>query len=75
MDVFFKIVGADIIRPSRTFFDVSMLVTSMKDEPRVFWLMLPHSIVDDFLQNQLGAHLKAGDIVIDGGNSFYKDSI
>jgi len=42
---------------------------------RVFWLMLPHTIVDDFLKDQLGPHLKAGDIVIDGGNSFYKDSI
>ena len=43
--------------------------------PRVFWLMLPHTIVDEFLKNQLGEHLKPGDIVIDGGNSFYKDSI
>jgi 6-phosphogluconate dehydrogenase len=37
--------------------------------------MLPHKIVDEFLQNQLNPHLKPGDIIIDGGNSFYKDSI
>jgi 6-phosphogluconate dehydrogenase len=43
--------------------------------PRIFWLMLPHTIVDEFLQSQLGQHLKSGDIVVDGGNSFYKDSI
>ena len=38
--------------------------------------MLPHAIVDEFLfgKEHLGAHLKKGDIVIDGGNSFYKDS-
>lgn len=43
---------------------------------RIFWIMLPHAIVDDFLfgNDHLGPHLKKGDIVIDGGNSFYKDS-
>ena len=48
---------------------------------RIFWIMLPHAIVDDFLFGKpdpviqhLGPHLKKGDIVIDGGNSFYKDS-
>jgi 6-phosphogluconate dehydrogenase len=59
----------------KVFADVGQLVKEIFDEPRVFWLMLPHTIVDDFLQNQLGPHLKSGDIVIDGGNSFYKDSI
>ena len=40
---------------------------------RIFWLMLPHAIVDDFLfgKNHLGPFLKRGDIVVDGGNSFY----
>lgn len=59
----------------KTFAAIDKLVGEFKEEPRVFWLMLPHKIVDDFLQNELGSHLKAGDIVIDGGNSFYKDSI
>ena len=26
---------------------------------RVFWLMLPHELVEEFLQNQLGAYLKS----------------
>ena len=59
----------------KVFADVSELVNSINDGQRVFWLMLPHGIVDEFLQNQLGSHLKSGDIVIDGGNSFYKESI
>ena len=44
---------------------------------RIFWIMLPHAIVDDFIfgKDHLGAHLKKGDIVIDGGNSFYKESM
>jgi 6-phosphogluconate dehydrogenase len=44
---------------------------------RIFWIMLPHAIVDDFLfgKEHLGPHLRKGDIVIDGGNTFYKESI
>ncbi len=48
-----------------------------KKSQRIFWIMLPHAIVDDFLfgKDHLGPHLRRGDIVIDGGNSFYKDSL
>lgn len=59
----------------KTFASVDELLGGMSGSPRVFWLMLPHKIVDEFLEQQLGPHLKSGDIVIDGGNSFYKDSI
>jgi 6-phosphogluconate dehydrogenase len=59
------------------FASIDDLVGHLTESPRIFWLMLPHTTVDDFLFNKelLGAHLKKGDIVIDGGNSFYKDSI
>jgi 6-phosphogluconate dehydrogenase len=42
--------------------------------PRLVWLMVPHEIVDKVLED-LAPHLSRGDTVIDGGNSFYKDSI
>jgi len=42
---------------------------------RIFWLMIPQENVDDFLTGKLSDYLRAGDIIIDGGNSFYKDSI
>ena len=43
--------------------------------PRVVWMMLPAGeIVDEHLQ-QLTALLSPGDIVVDGGNSYYKDDI
>jgi 6-phosphogluconate dehydrogenase len=43
--------------------------------PRVFWLMIPAGApVDDTLQ-RLQATLSPGDVVIDGGNSYYKDSM
>jgi 6-phosphogluconate dehydrogenase len=43
--------------------------------PRVFWLMIPAgSPVDDTIQRLSGV-LSPGDVIIDGGNSNYKDSI
>lgn len=42
--------------------------------PRVVWLMVPSSAVDTVLA-ELTPLLSNGDTVIDGGNSFYKDSI
>jgi len=42
--------------------------------PRAIWLMLPAAVVDDTI-NALAQHLQPGDIVIDGGNSYYVDDI
>src|SRR3989344_6128681 len=42
--------------------------------PRSVWLMVSHAAVDDILK-ELVPHLSWGDTVIDGGNSFYKDSM
>jgi 6-phosphogluconate dehydrogenase len=43
-------------------------------KPRAVWLMVPAAVVDKTL-NDLGSYLEAGDIVIDGGNSYYIDDI
>lgn len=59
----------------KTFSDIGELSQTLKGQPRIFWLMLPQNIVDEFLRDHLGKYLKPSDIVIDGGNSFYKDSI
>src|SRR4051812_3416357 len=52
--------------------EIDAVVAKLKGQ-RIFWIMLPHGIVDDFLfgNEHLGRHLKKGDIVVDGGNSFY----
>ena len=42
--------------------------------PRAVWMMVPAGVVDATLE-QLTPHLAAGDIVIDGGNSYYIDDI
>lgn len=61
----------------KTFGSLDEMCAAMNHKPRIIWLMLPHQTVDDFVFNKdlLGGWLKKGDIVIDGGNSFYKDSI
>jgi len=44
-------------------------------KPRVIWIMLPAgAVVDDYLK-QLKDFLAPGDIVIDGGNTYYRDDI
>ncbi|MEP7136568.1 MAG: phosphogluconate dehydrogenase (NAD(+)-dependent, decarboxylating) [Chloroflexota bacterium] len=42
--------------------------------PRAIWLMVPAGIVDQELA-ELAPLLEAGDIIIDGGNSYYRDDI
>ena len=43
--------------------------------PRIVWLMLPAGKVTDDAVSELASVLQANDIVIDGGNSFYKDDV
>jgi 6-phosphogluconate dehydrogenase len=43
-------------------------------QPRAIWLMIPAALVDTIL-NQLVEVVAAGDIIIDGGNSYYIDDI
>ena len=42
--------------------------------PRAVWLMVPAAVVDQTLE-QLKSRMQKGDIVIDGGNSYYIDDI
>src|SRR6185369_16800817 len=43
-------------------------------QPRAIWLMIPAALVDTTLDD-LAALLSSGDIIIDGGNSYYIDDI
>jgi 6-phosphogluconate dehydrogenase len=43
--------------------------------PRAVWLMLPAGDVTEQVINELAGLLEAGDAIIDGGNTFYKDDV
>jgi len=43
-------------------------------KPRAVWLMIPAAVVDQTIA-EIAPHLEAGDILIDGGNSYYIDDI
>ena len=49
------------------------MVGKMKT-PRAIWLMIPAGFVEKTIQ-EIAPHLNAGDILIDGGNSYYIDDI
>ena len=44
------------------------------EKPRAIWMMIPGAFVDQLIVD-LRSHLEPGDILIDGGNSYYVDDI
>ena len=45
------------------------------ESPRVVWLMLPAGEATESALSRLQGLLSEGDVIVDGGNSFYKDSV
>lgn len=54
--------------------DINNLVSRLKT-PRLIWVMLPQGEVVDQFITQLAELLQKGDVVIDGGNSYFKDTL
>ena len=55
-------------------FEVEEVIEKL-DSPRIVWLMLPAGRVVDEHIDRLAPLMTKNDILIDGGNSFYKDDI
>ena len=51
------------------------LVAKLQGAPRTVWVMLPHGKITEDTINTLAGMLTAGDIIIDGGNTYYKDDV
>ncbi|MGN7359765.1 phosphogluconate dehydrogenase (NAD(+)-dependent, decarboxylating) [Paenibacillus sp. SAF-054] len=49
-------------------------LVSKLESPRILWIMVPHAVVDSVI-DELSPLLSKGDIVIEAGNSHYKESI
>ncbi len=45
------------------------------DAPRTVWIMVPAGEVTDSTIDELASHMEAGDVVVDGGNSRYTESV
>ncbi len=54
--------------------DIAVMVASLKKPRKVMMLVPAGKPVDNVIENLL-PHLEKGDIVIDGGNSYYKDTL
>ncbi|HWI66200.1 MAG TPA: decarboxylating 6-phosphogluconate dehydrogenase [Symbiobacteriaceae bacterium] len=55
--------------------DLASLVSLLPESPKVVWMMVPAGDPVDKVIAELKPHLKPGDVVIDGGNSNYRDSL
>jgi 6-phosphogluconate dehydrogenase len=53
---------------------IEKLIGQLKP-PRAIWLMVPAGGVVDQTIDQVTPHLAPGDTIIDGGNSYYRDSV
>ncbi|MBM3688339.1 MAG: decarboxylating 6-phosphogluconate dehydrogenase [Actinobacteria bacterium] len=49
--------------------------TSLLAPPKAAWIMVPAGAITQSIVDQMGALLSAGDSLIDGGNSYYRDDI
>lgn len=55
-------------------YTIESLIAAL-DDRKVIWMMVPAGKAVDSVIGELSPYLKAGDIVIDGGNSKYEDTI
>jgi len=51
------------------------LVGKLTESPKAVWVMLPHGKITEDTIETLSGLLGKGDIIIDGGNTYYKDDI
>jgi len=51
------------------------IAAKLRDRPRAVWAMVPSGDPTEKVIHDLGSVLEAGDTVIDGGNSYYKESV
>ncbi|WP_437682710.1 phosphogluconate dehydrogenase (NAD(+)-dependent, decarboxylating) [Sorangium sp. So ce131] len=66
-----KQLGEEGAEPASSLGDVVAKLPS----PRVVWVMLPAGAPTERVVEELGERLGAGDVIIDGGNTYFKDDV
>jgi 6-phosphogluconate dehydrogenase len=76
------VVGYDVSRAALTLAsDIGLEIIEALDDiaalgaPRIVWMMIPAGEPVEKMVGTLTPHLAPGDILVDGGNSNYRDSI
>ena len=69
-----EVVGYDLNPDVSDAASLEELVDALPEQ-RVVWLMVPAGDPTEQMVERVGALLAEGDVVVDGGNSLYKDSI
>src|ERR1700733_3918049 len=64
-------LGKERAKPAKSLEDLAKQLGA----PRAVWVMLPSGAPTEQTVAELGQHLSKGDVIIDGGNTFYKDDI
>ncbi len=64
-------IAGDGVSPASSPADLARHLTP----PRVIWIMVPQGEPVDRVLADLEPELRSGDVIIDGGNSFYRDSM
>jgi 6-phosphogluconate dehydrogenase len=65
-------LGSDGATPASGLAD---LVAKLSESPKAVWVMLPHGKITEDAIAQLAGVMSKGDIIIDGGNTYYKDDV
>lgn len=77
-----RVVGYDIDKPSDALVKAGLVVAKDLEDfknklakPRIVFVYIPAGPIVDKVLNDVATHLEKGDILIDGGNSYWGDSI
>jgi 6-phosphogluconate dehydrogenase len=70
-----EVVGYDRDPATTEVPDLAGLVQALGEGPRAVWVMVPSGTPTDHTIDELHGLLSAGDVVVDGGNSNFRDSI
>lgn len=69
-----KIINDNFDKKITAFYSMEEFIFSLK-KPRIIFLMITAGTYVDDMLSVLSNYLESGDIIIDGGNSFYKDTM